>query len=170
MFSIKRLREIYKDKPSRYKNICYILSKINSLIYIACIIFLLSVSVLFFSYLYVSEFSIIRFIVLGLALIVSVISLFNIIFIKNLRIKGLYLKEDYKRIWEIVNNLTKDFNGLKINNIVVIDKCRVDIVTQYKFGIWGTRNNSLLIGLPILLGFSEKELETLIAYNICKGA
>lgn len=170
MFSIKRLRKIYKDKPSRYKNICYMLSKVSGLIYIACIVFLLSISILFFSYLYVSEFSITRFIILGLALIATIISLFNIMFIKNLRIKGLYLKEDYKRIWEIVNNLTKDFNGVKINNIVIIDKCRVNIVTQYKFGIWGKRNNSLLIGLPILLGFSEKELETLIAYNICKSS
>ncbi|WP_152668137.1 hypothetical protein [Clostridium cylindrosporum] len=97
--------------------------------------------------------------------------LINLIFIKSKKIKGIYIDcDNYEMLWNIVRSLTDKFKGVKIHNIIITDECKVDIVTQKRFGVWGRKRASLVIGLPILLGYSEKEVELAIAFAICKSS
>lgn len=113
-----------------------------------------------FSYIVFSLFSLLVFIIM-----------LKLIFQKSIKIKGLYIdRESYKKLCDMVYALVEEFKGIKIDKVVLIDKCKVDIITQYKFGLWGRKSVTLVIGLPIILGFSEKEVEMIIAFAICRNS
>lgn len=163
------LRKLYLKKPLIYRTICLFLSKIISLIYFSSIIIVGSILFLVLRYALrevLSPKMYFSFIVLILML---VIFLGKILFLKKKRIKGLFLEEKkYKKLDEMVKELTKKFKGTSIDEIVICESYKVQIVTQYSFGLWGVRSSSLVIGLPILIGFSEKELEKMISLTICR--
>lgn len=115
--------------------------------------------------------SLFSYVIFGVVTAIVILVIVKLLFIKQTKIKGLYTsRETYKRLWDIVDLLTTKFKGIKIHKVVIIDKCKLDIVTQYKFGLWGKKKVTLVIGLPIILGFSEKEVEMAIGSVICKNS
>lgn len=171
LFNVNMLRKLYRKKPLVYKVICFFLSKIINIVYTANILIVTGLvgSLCIFalnSNLYTSYYFIIAIVILFL-----LFSLSKLIFLKSKNPKGLYLKEDrFEKLWEVVDELTKEFKGVDIEDIIITNKCNVEIITKYSFGIWGARKNILMIGLPVMLGFNEKELMKIIALTICRNS
>lgn len=165
------LRKLYRKKPFVYKIICFLLSKFIGIVYIINILFLIGLLVFLCTFALNTSLHTYYYFIIAILILALIVTLFKVIFLKSKKPKGLYLDDKkFQRIWDVVDDLTSDFKGVDIDEVIISDKCKVEIITNYSFGIWGFKKNFMIIGLPILLGFNEKELKKIIALTICRNS
>ncbi|MEG2972009.1 MAG: hypothetical protein RR898_00975 [Clostridium sp.] len=171
MFLISKIREIYIKSPSTYRNICYILSILFRHTYAFIIAATALLAYLIYYFTLRIDQSIYTVSIVGVIYLIMIYYLFRVVFIRRYTLKGIYLDRDnYKSLWEIVDSLVEEYKGPKIENIILTKKTNIKVILHKSKGIRGRYINSLEIGLPIVLGFSEKELKDSIALSVISAS
>ncbi|MEF9952110.1 MAG: hypothetical protein RR840_06035 [Clostridium sp.] len=167
MLFVSKIRETYKTNPGLYRNLCYVISILFRYVYVFVMGLIGLLAFLIYYFTLRIDQSIYTVSIVGILYLVLGYMIIRMIFIKKYSIKGLYLdRENYSLLWEVVDTLTEELKGVRINSIILTRNPSIKIITYRSRGYIGRYINSLEIGLPIFLGFSEKEIKDSIALAI----
>ncbi|MDH5711484.1 MAG: hypothetical protein OEZ15_07480 [Gammaproteobacteria bacterium] len=100
-------------------------------------------------------------------LLISALFSYRIIKIKPQQPEGLTLNaEKTPEIFKLVEQYRSHFKRPKIDRIVITKEYELDIIKVPKWGlpVWST--NTMVIGLPVLLCFPQKQFECMLARRI----
>ncbi|MEG0371910.1 MAG: hypothetical protein RR645_06415, partial [Clostridium sp.] len=171
VFYVNRIRGYYRSKPKLYRNICYFFSGLFSLLYFGVITFLIGIIYTMYSFSFKSDYSIYTIFIFGTLSIVLIYFVLRVVILKKVKIRGMNLdRENYSKLWDIVDSLSTEFRSGRIKKIIITDNIKIRINTYNTHVFWGRKESVLEIGLPIVVGFSEKEIEHAIALIICKNS
>ncbi|WP_428909622.1 M48 family metalloprotease [Niallia sp. Krafla_26] len=133
------------------------------LFFLALVLFLLSITSL---YIVEGNFT---FGSLKILVITGPLSFFIIksLFVKMQLPEGYYLKENEapeleKTILEISNKLKTP----KIHTIVLDDDFNAAVLQQHKFGLFGSKKNILLIGIPLMSSLTREQFTSVLAHEL----
>ena len=69
------------------------------------------------------------------------------------------------RLFEDVQEIQKTINGPKVHHVLLTDEFNASIVQVPRFGMFGWLSNYMVIGLPLLKGFSVEEVRAVLAHE-----
>ena len=92
-------------------------------------------------------------------------------FLKALWIKfdppeGYTLKrKEYPELFAEIDDLTKALDALKIHQVILDERLNAAVIQHPKFGVLGGQQNTLFLGLQLLLALSPQEMRSVLAHE-----
>jgi Zn-dependent protease with chaperone function len=96
------------------------------------------------------------------------ISLFNIFFNKIPPPHGVILdlkKRDNSQIRDILQDISKKVGSVEIDSVVMTADVNAAVIQVPKFGIFGKKQNFLILGLPLMLSLSSEQFKAVLAHE-----
>ncbi len=80
--------------------------------------------------------------------------------------KGRILKrKEYPELFEQIDTLTKQIDSLKIHKVILDERLNAAVVQHPRLGILGWHENTLFIGLQLLIALSPEEMQSVLAHE-----
>lgn len=74
-------------------------------------------------------------------------------------------RNSYPALFSEIDQLTRSLKSLKIHQVLVTDELNAAVVQSPKYGILGGQQNTLILGLPLLLALSPTEMRAVLAHE-----
>jgi len=79
---------------------------------------------------------------------------------------GYLLERDkYPELFRQIDELTQTLDALKIHQVILDDRLNAAVVQHPKFGLLGGQQNTLFLGLQLLLALSPQEMKSVLAHE-----
>jgi len=74
-------------------------------------------------------------------------------------------REDYPELFREIDHLTRELNALKIHQVIIDNNLNAAVVQTPRFGLFGGQQNTLMLGLQLLLALSPDEMRAVLAHE-----
>ena len=74
-------------------------------------------------------------------------------------------KKEYPELFSVIDELTDQLDALKIHKVILDRNLNAAVVQHPRLGIFGWDENTLIVGLQLLLTLSEEEMRSVLAHE-----
>lgn len=74
-------------------------------------------------------------------------------------------RDDYPALFDEIDKLTRELDALKIHQVILENNLNAAVLQHPRFGVLGGQQNTLMLGLQLLLALSPEEMRSVLAHE-----